>query len=118
MSRKIDFQVSHSFRHAENRTCQVRLNASLALFSARTETHTQVRLPQVLHSIRHAQKRICHVRLTDVRTLFSTLRKRTCQVRLTTTLVLYLARTKRICQVATILALYSARTQNAHVKQG
>ena len=61
--------------------CQVRLNASFALYLARTETHTQARLPQVSHYIWHTQK--THM-LSEIdfntRTLFGT--KRICQLRI------------------------------------
>ena len=51
--RKHTCQARLTIRHAQNRVCQVRLYASLALYSARTETHVQPRLPPVLHSILH-----------------------------------------------------------------
>ena len=54
--RKHTCQARLTIQHAQNRICQVRLYASLALYSARTETHVQPRLPQVSHSIRQAQK--------------------------------------------------------------
>ena len=75
--------------------------SSLALYSKRIGTHLSIKIAVSPHSIWHAQETLDKddkVRMT-CRTLIGGLRKRTCQLRLTINLI-----------------LYSARTENAHVK--
>ena len=103
-------QVSKSIRHAHNRTCRVRLTLKLALCSACTESHMSSKTECKSRTLFGMHRNAYASKIASNLALYSS----------RIALVFYSASTKRICQVrlTTSLVPYSARVQNAHVKEG
>ena len=91
-------QHSHPIRHAQKRTCQIKLLqvSHYIQLTQKTYMSSNITWSPALYLAR--TKRTCQVRMTS-HTMFSALRKRTCQLRLTTSLILYSTRTERLPQV-------------------
>ena len=117
MSSMVD-QVSHSFRHAQKTHVLSKIDFKCRTQKARSKNTCWVRLPQISQSIRHAQKTHVKKDWLPSLALFSARRESLMSSRIECKSCTFFGthRNAYASKIASGLALYSARTENAHVE--